>query len=77
MHTTDDIERAGTDSAMQEHDIPRMEPWLVVLMASFLPTLMLFFLPDQFRIPLYFVIGLTLLVSVVMLVRREIERGRR
>jgi hypothetical protein len=77
MHTTDDIERRGAVRATREHDIPKTEPWLVVLMASFVPTVMLFFLPDSFRIPLYLVIGVTLLVSVVMLVRREIERGRR
>jgi hypothetical protein len=77
MHTTDDIERRETVRATQEHDIPKIEPWLVVLMASFVPTIMLIFLPDSFRFPLYLVIGVTLLVSVVMLVRREIERGRR
>jgi hypothetical protein len=54
-----------------------MEPWLGVLVASFVPTLALFFVPESFRYPLYIVISLLLLASIVMLVRREIERGRK
>ena len=76
MHATD-TERAADGRATIEDDIPKMEPWLGVLIASFVPTLALFFLPDSFRYPLFIVSSLLLLVSVVMLVRREIKRPRR
>jgi hypothetical protein len=76
MHSTD-TERAADGRATLEDDIPKMEPWLGVLIASFVPTIALFFLPDSFRYPLFIVSSLLLLASVVMLVRREIKRPRR
>jgi len=76
MHSTD-TERVADGRATIEDDIPKMEPWLGVLMASFVPTLALFFVPESFRYPLYIVISLLLLASIVMLVRREIQRGRK
>jgi hypothetical protein len=76
MHEPD-IAREARSAGHDEHDIPGMEPWLGVLLAAFVPTLALFFTPDSFRIPLYVVITIVLAASVVMLIRREIARGRR
>ena len=75
MHDTTRSE--GQDAGNHEREIPGMEPWLGVLLVAFVPTLALFVTPDWFRIPLYVVIGLVLLASVVMLIRREMSRGRR
>jgi hypothetical protein len=73
MQTTDS-RHVEESHASREHDIPRNEPWLGVLMASFVPTLALFVIPDGLRIVAYVLIALLLLTSIAMLVRNEITR---
>lgn len=64
---------------MQDHetlnqDIPRFEPWLGVMGASFVPAAASVFLPTSFLIPLIVFTALLFGASLVMLWRQSIRR---
>lgn len=62
------------DTDMKQRDdahVPRLEPWLGVAAATFVPLGVMFILPPSFLWPMIAAAGLLLLVSVVILIRQE------
>jgi Flp pilus assembly protein TadB len=60
--------------ASHDEDIPRFEPWLGVLFASFMPVMVALFVPHAYAVPL---IALTVLLFVAGLVMLRVQSQRR
>lgn len=73
--TADSSERARgrVDSVPpdREHDHPRLEPWLKVMLSATLPTIIALALPPAFDVPMLSATALLFLASMVMFVRRS------
>lgn len=63
-------------AASEEHDIPRMEPWLAITLLSFVPAIGLFILPPAAMIPLYVAMGALMATGLGMFVRAELKKSR-
>jgi hypothetical protein len=57
-----------------DEDIPRYEPWLGVMGASFVPVTVLLFLHGRFAGPLISASAILFVASLVMLRRQSIRR---
>jgi hypothetical protein len=58
----------------ETHDLPRVEPWIKISVAAFVPLVLAFYLPDRWRPALFAAGGLLVLAAMVALVRQE--RGK-
>ena len=59
---------------LNEHAIPRFEPWLGVMGSSFVPAAAAIFLPATFLVPLIVLTVLLFGASLAMLWRQSIHR---
>ena len=60
-----------------DDDIPRMEPWLWMVMASFLPVLVAFLVPHAYQVALFVASGVLIAAAMVMLIGQQRRKRRR
>jgi hypothetical protein len=59
-----------------EDDIPGMEPWLWMVMASFLPVVIAFLVPHAYKVALFVASGGLLAAGILMLVGQQRRKRR-
>ncbi len=60
--------------ANADHDGPRFEPWLGIMLASMVPGILMQLLPPQFLVPLIAAVVILVLTSLLMLRRQIVQR---
>ena len=70
-----EVRSRGLD-AHHEDDIPRMEPWLGMVMASFLPVLIAFLVPSTYKVALLVASGVLFVAAMVMLIGQKRRKLR-
>ena len=63
-------------AAHHEDDIPRMEPWLWVVIASLLPVLIVFLVPHAYKVALFVASGVLFAAAMVMLLGQQRRKRR-
>jgi hypothetical protein len=71
-----EVSPRGVD-AHHDDDIPRMEPWLGMVMASFLPVLIAFLVPRTYMAALLVASGVLFVAAMVMLIGQQGRKRRR
>ena len=71
-----EVRSRGVD-AHHDDDIPRMEPWVGMVMASFLPVLIAFLVPSTYKVALLVASGVLFVAAMVMLIGQQRRKRRR
>lgn len=70
-----DTTRDSSGSTHENHDAPRLEPWLVVALLAIIPMLVAFAIPKTHVVFAAAISGILLVVGLAMLVVQERKRG--